>query len=341
MDMQSELNSEEYSPAPEAVASASAESIAAEIGAANAPGLLSADGEAPPASPDVEPIRDLGSTPEQDESVEENHARARLELIPPNASRIGSAIFNIPPARTFPSAAIMGVAAGVALLVLIGGAAVYERERHTAALTARSAEDGRIVSTVNSLRERLDAIESGRAREETADFRRVIGEIKAGASATRDVSSALTQLSARVDRIEHDQSARLDRLGERIDKEATTRFADLAARLDKLEKRPAAPVVAAVAPLPPKQNPVPAKADPGLSNETTGAIEKPRPTLRGYTVVDVRDGFALIESRDGSQSVAPGDSIPGLGKVLRFERRGRDWVVVTSLGVIAGAPGFY
>ena len=33
--------------------------------------------------------------------------------------------------------------------------------------------------------------------------------------------------------------------------------------------------------------------------------------------------------------------IPGAGRVLRIERQGGDWVVVTTLGVIAGGPGPY
>jgi hypothetical protein len=28
--------------------------------------------------------------------------------------------------------------------------------------------------------------------------------------------------------------------------------------------------------------------------------------------------------------------LPGIGRIQRIERRGRDWVVVTSAGVIAG-----
>ena len=56
--------------------------------------------------------------------------------------------------------------------------------------------------------------------------------------------------------------------------------------------------------------------------------------LHGYTLEDIRDGMALIEGHEGSFTVAPGDTIPGAGRVLRIERHGRDWMVVTSLGVI-------
>ncbi|MGD0319835.1 MAG: nucleoside deaminase, partial [Nitrososphaerales archaeon] len=53
-------------------------------------------------------------------------------------------------------------------------------------------------------------------------------------------------LWARLDRVEHDQSARVDKLTDRIDHETAARLADLAGRIDKLEKKP--PAVVAVAP---------------------------------------------------------------------------------------------
>ena len=128
----------------------------------------------------------------------------------------------------------------------------------------------------------------------------------------------------------------------RSDHDASPRFADLAARLDKLEKKAASPTVAAVAPAPPpKPIPIPAKVDPVVSNETTASIEKPKPPLRGYAVIGVGDGFAMIGGREGEISVGAGDTIPGLGRVLRIERHGREWLVVTSVGVISGEGGPY
>ena len=118
----------------------------------------------------------------------------------------------------------------------------------SALLAVKVRRNEHLVSTVSNLTERLDAIEGARAREETADVRKLLGEMKLGASATRDVSAAVSQLTARVDHVERDQGARLDKLAERIDHDASSRFADLAARLEKLEKKAASPTVAAVAP---------------------------------------------------------------------------------------------
>jgi uncharacterized protein YoxC len=273
----------------------------------------------------------------------------------------------------------------------------------TALLASKVQENEHLVSSVSNLTERLDTIEASRAREETADVRKVLGELKQSASATRDVSTAVTQLASRLDRVEHEQSARVDKLGERIDHESSARLADLAARVDKLEKKAALPVVAAAAPAPPKSAPAPdlsaaigqltsrvdklgdriehessaqfadlstrmdkleknaatatlassaptppskpatapAKPDATVSNETTGSIDKSHPPLRGYAVVGVGDGFAVIEGREGTMQVTPGDTIPGVGRVLRVERRGREWTVVTSAGVIGGEAGPY
>ena len=92
-------------------------------------------------------------------------------------------------------------------------------------------------------------------------------------------------------------------------------------------RRPVTPVAPA-----PQAKPVPAAAT--VSNETTGSIDRPK--LHGYWLVEADEGYAVIDGRDGPQQVAAGDVLPGIGRVQRIERRGRDWVVVTSAGVIAG-----
>lgn len=301
------------------------------------------------------------------------------------------------PRRDF---ALKGAAAVVAVFLLAGAGAgaIHQSLGQSALLATQARENEQLVSTVANLRERLDALEAARAHDETAEIRKVVGELKTQGSATHDVAAAIGQLSTRVerverdqgthldkigermdheasshfadlaaridklekkaapaapakadefsapiaqltgrlDRVERDESARLDKLADRIEHETTSRFTDLAARMDKLEKKPAGPAVASLAPAP---KPAPVAAN--ISNETTGSIEKQKLPMRGYMVVDVRDGFAMIEGREGPMSVAPGDNIPGLGRVLRIERRGRQWDVVTSLGVISSEPPPY
>ena len=234
-------------------------------------------------------------------------------------------------------------------------------------------------------------------------------------AAQRDLSAALTQVNIRLDQIEHEYTARLDKLGERIDQDPAYRvpdivqrldrleqktaasagsgvesadvaarlerlekkaaaapapaveFAEITARLDKLERRAAiavAPseltavttrldklekrlsVASAGSPLPlpqgaPRPGTLIARADAAPPNDIPKPIENPKPLLRGFNLEDVRDGVAIIDTREGPQQVGPGDLLPGAGRVLRIERRNGEWFVVTSLGVIASDPGAY
>ena len=58
-------------------------------------------------------------------------------------------------------------------------------------------------------------------------------------------------------------------------------------------------------------------------------------TIPGWTVVDVRDGTAVLEGPDGIRMAARGDTIPGLGRVESIVRWGNRWVIATAGGLIA------
>ncbi|UPJ51140.1 hypothetical protein IVB30_07210 [Bradyrhizobium sp. 200] len=58
-------------------------------------------------------------------------------------------------------------------------------------------------------------------------------------------------------------------------------------------------------------------------------------TIPGWTVVDVRDGTAVLEGPDGIRMAARGDTIPGLGRIDSIVRWGNRWVVATANGLIA------
>jgi hypothetical protein len=264
---------------------------------------------------------------------------------------------------------------GLMLFAVFGVSAIYGSPLNWTFPTTKSQALAGLSSGANALKANLAAITGQSAREEER-------------SATRDPNAALTQLTERLDQIEHEYGARLDKLGERFDQDSSSRFADIAARLDKLEKKAALPATpasesadvvarldklekriaaaaapaseiaglttrlnrlekrAAVAgassakPLPPaapRQSPLMARAEPSAPNETARP-DDPGPVLRDYSVESVRDGIAVINGRDGPQEVAPGDSVPGAGRVLRIEKQGNDWFVLTSRGVIASGP---
>jgi hypothetical protein len=66
------------------------------------------------------------------------------------------------------------------------------------------------------------------------------------------------------------------------------------------------------------------------------AAPETRPaTIPGWTVVDVRDGTAVLEGPDGITMAARGDTIPGVGRVDSIVRWGSRWVIATANGLIA------
>jgi hypothetical protein len=143
----------------------------------------------------------------------------------------------------------------------------------------------------------------------------------------------LAQLAQRVDKLDHEEGAKVDKLSERVDHGASALTAELSSRVDKLEKKIFAPVQPASI----KQPPAQPKFSADVSMESTGSIERPRPLLRGYIVLDARDDVALVGGRYGEREVRQGDFLPGAGRVERIERKGGSWVILTSEGVIASA----
>jgi hypothetical protein len=58
-------------------------------------------------------------------------------------------------------------------------------------------------------------------------------------------------------------------------------------------------------------------------------------TIPGWSVVEVRDGTAVLEGPEGVRMAARGDVIPGLGRVDSIVRWGNRWIVATASGLIA------
>ncbi len=129
-------------------------------------------------------------------------------------------------------------------------------------------------------------------------------------------------------------------LGQRVDGSLT----DFGRRLSLAEARSAvsaamgiqtAPVQPAVA-IPPQVNAV--AAPPVIKanlSAPTGTMAQPR-----YHVQAASPGLAMLSALDVSGGeaqqlpVAPGDSIPGWGKVVSISQRGTEWVVKTDHGLI-------
>jgi hypothetical protein len=226
--------------------------------------------------------------------------------------------------------AVAALTVGVVAL----GAAVFvavDHHRQAGLLAERAQENARLAETVSALNTRLQTIEAAKGRDEFAELRRSVGEMKTAAVSSRELSAAIAQLSQRVEKLDREQGAKLDKLGERVGHETNARAAEIAARLDKLEKTPAPP------PSPPAPAAQPPKFAANVSMDPTGSIDRSRQVLRGYVVLGAENDTALIGGRYGERAVRAGDYLPGAGRVERVERQGANWVVLTEQGLIASA----
>jgi hypothetical protein len=240
------------------------------------------------------------------------------------------------PARgLFVSRFHFAAAAALAVVIAVAGALFLEDREQAKALAEQASENEALAHTLKSLKVRLDAIDSAMSNAGLADLRQSVGEIRSTLVSSREVSGALAQLSQRVDKLDHEASAKVDKLTERVDREATALTTGLATRIDKLEQKIAAPPPAPQV-TQAKQPQARQKFD-NVAMDRTSSIERPRPLLRGYVVLDARDDMALVGGRYGEREVRQGDYLPGAGRVEHIELGGNGWVVTTSEGLIASA----
>ncbi len=237
-------------------------------------------------------------------------------------------------------------AAAIAAAGVLAGGAVWALNdyRSQAGLIDEQANETKaLAKTIDALNARLNVIENAKSHDELVELRRSVGEIRSNVASSRDLSGALALLAQRVEKLDRDESAKVDKLNERVDRETSAQTAELVARIDKLEKK----VVASAEPVanppspPQEQSPSPPKFGPDVSMETTGSIERPWPVLRGYIVLGARDDVALVEGRYGERAVRRGDFLPGAGRVEGITRAGGSWVVLTEQGLILAADEPY
>jgi hypothetical protein len=300
----------------------------------------------PPGLPRAEPLfGKLERTGPAQDKPEPRREAPQLVLMPwppgPDAEAAASASAAGKPQRSWrPDPLTVAASLAAVGFVAVSLFAAYDHVRERALVAGKAQEAQELSKSLTALKTRIDALEVARSQEQTAELKKTLSEIKSVAASAQGAQGALAQLTQRVDKIDKEQNTRLDKLGEKVDQTSANRFAEIVARLEKLEKRPVTVALAQPAPAP-KPLPVPPSAPaakpspfPAVSNDVTGSIERPKPVLRGFTLDDVRGGVAYIESRDGPFTVSAGDTLPGAGKVLRIERRGPNYVVVTSQGLI-------
>jgi hypothetical protein len=282
-------------------------------------------------------MNELQSSSDGHEPPRSSPSRDLIVVVEPPEARSARAPPVEPGERLFLSRFPLAATAALAVVIAVAGALFFENRQQAKALAERASETESLAHTIKSLKVRLDAIDTAISSADLASLRQSVGEIKSTMGSTREFGGALTQLSQRVDKLDHEASAKVDRLTERVDHEASALTAGLSSRIDKLEQK----IVPSASPAPPqaaqaKQVPARPKFD-NVAMDRTSSIERPRPLLRGYVVLDARDDVALVGGRYGEREVRQGDFLPGAGRVERIELGGNGWVVTTSAGLIASA----
>jgi hypothetical protein len=130
----------------------------------------------------------------------------------------------------------------------------------------------------------------------------------------------------------------MTKIADRVEKaqaEPASRVAKLSELLERIDKRTATNVTAALAPAPAS---APALAS-APAPETTGSVapkQQDRPAVvDGWMLREVFRGGAVVENeRMGIFEIVPGANLPGLGKVETIRRHDGRWVVMTPKGMI-------
>ncbi|WP_238180496.1 hypothetical protein [Methylobacterium haplocladii] len=160
---------------------------------------------------------------------------------------------------------------------------------------------------------------------------KALGTLRESTDAGRaEIRSVAPSLTDRMARLEQGLDKKLAAFAERTASAEREHSLPVALPSAPADKRAATPVAAV--------SPVTATATPKAEPTQTASITDTKPkseTVEAWALRDVYDGIAMLEDRKRRLlEVAPGDSIPGIGRVEAIERRGRTWVVVTKQGVI-------
>lgn len=172
---------------------------------------------------------------------------------------------------------------------------------------------------------------------------------------TAQASAKDSALQASVARIDADILALKASL-EQTARTGVTQFNKASDRLDKVEKAQAEPAakLARLSETVDKLRAAQAAAAPAApARDVTGSVPQqvaaatpapvpaaPKtevarlPTIEGWVLREVSNGYALIEGRRGLYEVYSGDPIPGVGRVDAIRKQDGRWVVVTSKGLI-------
>ena len=203
------------------------------------------------------------------------------------------------------------------------------------ALRAAQSQPGQDATTLEGLKTRLEAVKT-------------------------ETSASIADLAGKVDQMQRDPEAKLSQVIERLDRierqiaapTVTASLGPAAAPGAAAARKQAQAVVAPAKPplgIAQGQKKMGGRGDAFDPSQNPNAPGVPRPLgslapatstpqlITSWVVRDVYNGIALVESPRGSIEVAPGEIVPGAGRVKSIERRGGGWIVITSRGLIDSA----
>ena len=167
----------------------------------------------------------------------------------------------------------------------------------------------------------------GKIAELTQELQSVRGQMNKIAQDARAAQTqaangaAAAQTVARVEKLEKDLAARLD---------------SQVARVDRLERLAADPIVTSSIPKGEQKEKGQPTSAAGAPAPVRQGLRTPDPTMKPnqFVLRGVHNGVAMVQTRRGMLEVAPGDTIPGVGRVRSIEKMDGRWVLVMQDGVI-------
>ncbi|MGH6846234.1 MAG: hypothetical protein ACREC0_01995 [Methylocella sp.] len=172
--------------------------------------------------------------------------------------------------------------------------------------------------------------------------------LRAAQSQTAKDSPVLEGLKSRLEAMNTETGASIAELANKVEhmqREPAAKLSQVLERLDRIEHKIAAPLASA------SIGAASALGKPAAGQGAQLAVAPAKPPLENakghpqlitnWVVRDVYDGVALVESLRGSIEVAPGEIIPGAGRVKSIERRGAGWIVITSRGLVDSSRDSY
>lgn len=312
------------------------DSLKAEIKAAEAPVVAAKSVEAPMVAP-----KSAGETVTIDPS--EKAPAAAKNAAKTSAVIVAARRFAADLSRTEPRAAAI---AGTALMlgtILGAGAMSFAGSREAApnaaivslagAIDAGRSDTAKIAHSLTKLEQAVAELKTATDGARRDSKGSTVGEKLA--QLDRNLTTKLAGLGERIDQAEREQATRLTTLAARTAAKAEpTQTGSLAEPREKpVEAKPAEPRQAEAKPIEVRK--IEAKLPEAKPVEGPRPVAGKPPVLEQYALRDIFEGAAIIENRNRRLfQVAPGDVLPGAGRVEGIERQGRSWVVVTRQGIV-------